>query len=966
MSKRRVLVGRELELSAFDDLLGSLDAGDGAVVMVSGEPGVGKTALIGEVLARARSRGHKTLSARASEFERDLPFVAFVDALKDAVASLAPAQHRLVGGKQMALLAEVFPSLAPDLAVAAHRPDPDERHLVLRAIHELLESLAEERPLLFALDDLQWADPASLDLVCRLLHRGLNGRALVLLASRPGQSEPRLNAAVGQAERHGQAIRFELGPLSAADAKELLGEEVDPALAESLYRESGGNPFYLEQLAIASRGRGLEVAHGPESVSSLSWVPQCVSLAITSELADLLPLARLLLQGAAVAGDPFELELAAKTAGLAEHDALGDLDELLQHDLIRPTNLARHFSFRHPIVRRAIYEAAGAGWRLRAHGHAAAVLEARGAPATARAHHIEHSARVGDTASAAILVQAGQELMWRSPASAAHWFEVGVNLTPERKETLELRLGLMAQHAIALGLAGEIKRGRDETRRFLALAPPEPDNLRQLITLACAGFDLLLGNQADARNLLVDELARLPDQLGRQAAQLKYELACTYYFDANWLAMRHWSREALAADCRGMVRVGSLSASALAEFNLGNLDDAQQSVAEAADIFNRLADKKLAARPGVIMLLAQAELHTERLADLVQHTRRWIVISRASGQRLMTVSALAAQAHALAVMGRVPQLTVVAEVATETALLSASDLLLSTAMGMQAFASVLIGDFHSALRLTELAHRAELGPANPPSWVVRIVRARALLELGEPVCCREQLTDLEGKPSFPPIPVLDGHAYEVLVAAEIALGNVTRAEEFATRSAESAQRLRTNLPLALAQRTLALVALTRGKIDEAATAAFQSYEAAERAGAQVEAARSQRLAGSAISASGDRTAAIATLQAAHATLLACGALHDSNQTAKELRRLGRAVPRSSPKRHGETNMFGLTEREREVLEQVASGKTNREIAERLFLSPRTVDRHVARIFEKLNVHSRAAASSIFARNQTSP
>jgi DNA-binding CsgD family transcriptional regulator/tetratricopeptide (TPR) repeat protein len=956
---RRSLVGRESELGAFDALLGSLDAGDGAVVVVSGEPGIGKTALVDEVLVRGRSRGHRTLSARASEFERDLPFAAFADALADAVESLAPARRGSIDGGQLALLVNVFPSLGACLSGPPHKADPDERHLVLRALHGLLELLADERPFVLALDDLQWADPASIDLICRLLHRGVSGRALVLLASRPGQSEPRLNAVVADAERHGQAIRLELGPLGASDARKLLGDEIDPTLAESLYSESGGNPFYLEQLAIASRG---QAAPGEVPEAILSWVSQRVSAAIRSELDDLSSSAKVLLQGAAVAGDPFEPALAAETAGLAERYALGDLDELLQRDLIRATDSPQRFCFRHPIVRRAVYEAAGAGWRIEAHRRTAAVLETRGAPAAARAHHIERSAQIGDAAGAAILVQAGQELMSRSPASAAHWFEIGLSLTPERDENLELRLGLIAQRAIALGLAGQIETGRDETRRFLALAPPNPGELRQLITVACVGFNTLLGNHADARSVLVDELARLPDQLGLQAAELRYELATTYFFEADWRALRHWASEALAADCQGMTRVGSLAVLALAEFNLANLDRAHRPVLEAAHMFDGLTDNEVAAHSGVAIFLAQAEIHTERLADAVQHIQRSIVISRASGQRLMTVGLLAVQAQALGIMGRVRELTVVAEAATETALLSSSDMLLSMAMGVRAFASVLDGDLRAALRFAERGSAA-LGPTSPVSWSGRLMLATALLNMGEPARCREQLTGPDGELKLPPIPFFEGIAYGLLVDAEIALGDLAMAEELTSRSLESAKRLGTNLPLALADRALAQVALERGDTRAALTAALRSCEAAERAGALVEAARSRALVGRAIAAGGDRLGAVAVLQAAHASLLSCGALRDSDQAARELRRLGRVVPRSGGARQGRRDVLGLTVREREVMERVTVGETNREIAEGLFLSPRTVDRHLARVFEKLDVHTRAAAASIFVRSR---
>jgi DNA-binding NarL/FixJ family response regulator len=523
----------------------------------------------------------------------------------------------------------------------------------------------------------------------------------------------------------------------------------------------------------------------------------------------------------------------------------------------------------------------------------------------------------------------------------------------------------MVQHAIASGLAGQIEAGREEARRFLALAPSESSKLRQRVTIICVGFDTLLGKHADGRRLLRGELLRLPDQLGRQAAELKYELASTYFFDADWSAVRRWSSEALAADCRGMARVGSLATLAMAEFSLANLDHAKRSAAEAAQLFDDLTDDEVAARPGVSVFLTLAETHVERLASAVDHSERAIAISRTSGQRLMTIGLLAMQAQALAVMGRVPQLAAVADAATETALLSTSDMLLSMAMGIRAFGSFLAGDLPSALRFAEHSAGTALGRASPLSWGVRGLLAWVLLEMGEPGLCREQFTGPDGEPRLPTMPFFEGRAYELLTATEIALGNLKQAEVLAGRSAESAQRLGSNLPLALAQRALALVSLERGDHQTAITVALHSSEAAERAGAHVEAARGQLLAGRAIVASGDRPAAVATLQAAHTTLLTCGALHESDQAAKELRRLGRAIPRSN-NQHSQPNVLGLTEREREVMERVAAGKTNREIAGALFLSARTIERHLARIFEKLDVHSRAAASSAFTRASNHP
>src|SRR5438874_70523 len=241
-SRRRRLVGRGAELEELGLLLDGLGRGKNGAVYVTGEPGIGKTSLIAEVLVRADERGYRTLSGRAAEFESDVPFAVFVDALERPLASLG---HEGLGlsDAEIERLASVFPSLAPTSARQRAVGSADERHYLLRTLRSLLGRLAEERPLVLALDDLHWADAASVDLVCHLLHRGLEGPVLLVLASRPARSESRLLTALEEAERHDIGRRVELAPLSAPQAEELLVDQLEPALREALYRESGGNPF---------------------------------------------------------------------------------------------------------------------------------------------------------------------------------------------------------------------------------------------------------------------------------------------------------------------------------------------------------------------------------------------------------------------------------------------------------------------------------------------------------------------------------------------------------------------------------------------------------------------------------------------------------------------------------------------------------------------------------------------------
>jgi DNA-binding CsgD family transcriptional regulator/tetratricopeptide (TPR) repeat protein len=743
-----------------------------------------------------------------------------------------------------------------------------------------------------------------------------------------------------------------------------MGPNLNVGLRRALYRASGGNPFYLEQLTAAARNGASGDRWDGEIAGA--GVPTLVCAAIQDELRALSEQARTMSRGAAVLGEPFEPDLAAETAGIEAGDALEVLDALLDSDLIRPADVPRRFRFRHPIVRSAVYEAAGAGWRLAAHRRAAAALAARGAPAAARAHHVERSARAGDEDAIAVLSQAGNEAALHAPASAARWWDAALHLIPERSETLERRAELLGRRATALGVAGYLEESREALRVFLRLGPPRRTSLRLQTTVLAAILDEVLGRCQSARRLLKDELAGLPNQHSAEAAELQREIAFTWFLDADWTATGEWARRSLAAECDGMVRVGALSALALAEYGLGDIDQARRPVSQAAALFDGLTDEALTAHhPGIqgVTWLGRAEVCAERFDDAVRHLERALAISHARGQRHLTVAMLAVQGQALALSGRVADLVDVAEAAVEAALLSASDAFLGWALALRCQANIETGDLHAAVRFGERGARAGSRRASPLAGTAPLQLASALLEIGEPKRCRDVLVTPDGKPDPPPFPVYEGFYYELLVRAELTLGHLELADELATRAEESARRLGLQIPLTQARRARAMVLLEQGEPREAAAQALASAEAAQRAGAPIEAGRSRILAGRALAVAGERDAAISTLHSAHSQLTGCGALRRTDEAARELRKLGRAVPRAGRDNPADPTALGLTAREFEVMEHLASGKTNREVADELFLSVRTVDRHVSRIFAKLGVSSRAAATSQYERTR---
>ena len=268
MSAAGDLVGRGRELAVLDRALDAVAAGGPRFLALVGEPGIGKTSVMERLSELASGRGWLVLAGRAAEFERELPFGVLVDALDDHLAMLDQRKLERAGGERLAELAAIFPSLdgppVPEGALQA------ERYRAHRAVQELLDGLAVGRPLLLSLDDLHWADQASLEVVASLLRRPPDGPVLLACSFRPAPAPAFLESALAAAEREGRAERVDLGPLTREDAAELLADIPEPSVRDAVFRISGGNPFYLSQLARLAIHQPVRAATGASSTRSPS------------------------------------------------------------------------------------------------------------------------------------------------------------------------------------------------------------------------------------------------------------------------------------------------------------------------------------------------------------------------------------------------------------------------------------------------------------------------------------------------------------------------------------------------------------------------------------------------------------------------------------------------------------------------------------------------------------------------
>ncbi|MBV9449115.1 MAG: AAA family ATPase [Streptosporangiaceae bacterium] len=953
------MIGREPERERLGQLLAGLTAGSASFAEVTGDPGIGKTSLLADLGTRAQASGRLALSGRAAEFGQEQPFGVMIDALDGYLAGLpAGFLARLrAGGTRVDLLAPVFPALGA-LTDPAAGPGlvSGERYQLYRAVRELLTALATPQGLVLLLDDLHWSSEPTTEMIAYLVRHPPRAPVLVVLAYRPRQASVQLVRALA-ADRYGTAIsRILLGPLSRRNADLLLGESIGPARRSALYDASGGNPFYLLALARLDHGqRGSPLGDAPADVAEL---PAQVQQAVLAEFAALSAPARLALQAAAVAGDPFLPERVAEIARLTERDVLRAIDEAVAHDLARPGDTPRRFGFRHPLVRHVVYQSIGPGWRLAAHRRAVAALERADAPPMARAPHVEQVAQADDDAAIQTLLDAARDAEGRAPAAAARWLQAVLRLHDDGGHAPP-RLELLWQLARAQGTAGQLRESRDSLRELLMLLPPDLPAARARAVTFCARLERLLGRHADARALLLGELDRLPDQDSAERAELQLELASGSMMRGEFAANSVWARRAL----QGAREHGNQPVYASALAFLAMADFSAQDQARTAAVLDEAA-AVVDAAPGIevvryldaLMWLAWSELNFERYHAAVDHLDRALTAVRGAGQAAMLPLLLSCRSDALWWLGRLPEAAACCEDAVDAALFSGSDELYTVALAAQAWIATWTGDLDLALRASDEAV-AVAGPLG--QWfptLAGITRALPRLLTGDAAGCVDLIVGSAGGPGLEALdPWQRVSWFEVLVRAELARGNIAQAATWADRAEEAAAGLGLPCRSGVAMLARAQV-LACSDPSAAARLALAAAAAFDRAGSPIHTGRAQLIAGATLS---DPVLARAELRRAQACFAACGAPLMHRRAVREQRRLAARVPRGDRDRLG-IGLSALTPRELEVAGLVREGRGNREIAQHLRVSVKTVEKHLSSIFSKIGVSSRAAVAAALA------
>jgi DNA-binding CsgD family transcriptional regulator len=905
------LVGREQEAARLGTFLAGVADGPSALV-IEGEPGIGKTALFEATLARAT--GVSVLRARCAEPEAGLAYAGLGDLLggvtEPVLAGLPRPQRRAV---------EVV------LGRVEVGRDPVEPQMVGRATLAVLETLAASAPVLVAVDDVQWLDAASARALTFAVRRLGSLVPVGVLVTKRGVNGP-LPLGLDEALPPERRERLLVGPLDPRDLELLVEERLASPLSRALRRRvaavAGGNPLYALELAAAQRLAG-------RSQDDLLGLPAQLEELLADRLGRLPTEAIEPLAAVASLANP----TVALINGVLGAPAGAGLDAALDAGVLLVGEGRLRFS--HPLVAVAASARLAPSARRKLHARLAATLT----DPEERARHLVLAADGPDVAVAAAVEQGAERARARgAPEVAAELAEAAVRLTPaEQVEDLRRRRIAAGYHRVA---AGEISRGQAHLAAALEEAPPGPvqTDLRWRLGM------LLLSDGDLGRAVELLETA-LAESRGDQAlhAIVARRLAGVYYWHGRFgEAVRLMRLAVELAQALGDPRaqLDALTMGVFAFLMAGELPE---------DLPARL--EQLAGTSGPLqphedpqLGLAMVDLAS---GDAASAARRMQEVYRRAvdeGDELALALVPAQLAQVELVRGRWQRAQGWAEEALRTTKRLARPFAL--AQGLLAAATV---DAHLGKPETVRAAAAELvDQAERTGLVPFVLEGRAVLgfvalsqgdaraahaELG-PVL--ERLSDLGVRE-----PIVVRLVWTELDAL-IELGELDQAAALASELEARGRALDRPFALVTAARAHGRIHAARGDLDAALARLEQALGEHDRLGWPFERARTQLVLGMVLRRGKHKRAARQTLEEAATVFDQLGSRLWSAKTEAELARIGGRPPRT-----GE-----LTPTERRVAELVTQGHTNREVADLLFLSVKTVAAHLTSAYAKLGVRSR--------------
>jgi DNA-binding CsgD family transcriptional regulator/tetratricopeptide (TPR) repeat protein len=912
----RTIRGRDAELAALGELLDRVRSGSGAVLLIEGAAGMGKSRLLAE----------------GARMAQRMSFLASIGAAEpsESVAELAPLLRALFDGPE---------PLLGRAALSSLHAEPEQRYWRLQELQSLLERAAMDRPLLIFLDDLQWVDSGTAAALRALPPR----LALVpigwVLAMRPDQGPGYLRSAVEYLADVG-AGRIVLEPLSQAAvaqvASDVMGAEPDETVLR-MAREAGGNPFLLVELLEGLRQEELVRVDSGLATLTAQRVPDRVRASMRERLARMPESPRQIAIVAGSLGRTFSVSDLAQMLGVGPAFVLTPVEALIEAGILRERG--DKLSFQHDLIREAVRSACPPSARRALDRQAADVTLSRGALPVEVAIQLAASAEPGDEVAISTLLSAAEALATTDPGASADLSKRGLELAPEHHA---LRGPLVVQAAMSLHAAGRIEEAKafaDNAMRDVLPVSQEAD-----VRLGIAGMWLVSPDVRVHAGRGALKLDGLPEhQRLAHMTKLAYNLLAAG-------RMREANAALSEAEAAG-ARLDRVARFPLA-LSQGGLQYMDGHFAGALELFETVLRDEFAEAHGLDELLTRlwrsmVLLPLDRdddalatidgiIAESLKRGFAWFlhVAEITRGQMLLQFGRLDDAAAALS--GRFdPHGPPVVTVMDASGVVALGRLALHTGDGRQ-------------VRLTSEIARAMLDESTPgvrrhAAWLLSL---QATAD-GDPRRAHAWLSAMgEAERSHVLSRLwMDTADEPQIVRMALAVGDRELAESAVAEANRRAELSPDVLSLA------AIAAHAGGLLDgdsQKLSEAVSLFEGSLRSLAHAAAWEDLGLARQRQGTAGP---AIDALTQALVIFARAGATWDSARLRSRLRALGirRRVPAAE---RPATGWPALTKSELAVAQLVATGLTNREVAERLFVSPHTVNTHLRQVFAKLEVNSR--------------
>ncbi len=922
------LLEREWALASIDGCLAEAHAGSGRVVLIRANAGLGKTALLGRVVESARQHELQVLAARGSELEQGMPFGVARQLFENAVRDLGEREQRAVlsgaAAHARTLLGLASEGAGPDLLAVIH------------GLYWLAGNLSDHAPALLAIDDLQWADAQTVRWLNYMAGRIRDMPILLLVATRPPEANgEELSGLIGD------ELVVALEPLAVESVAEVIRSQFaragDAGFVKSCHEASGGNPFYLRELVRAAIADGIEPTD-----EQAARVPQLgsreVARSILVRLARRGPRARRLANAVAVLGSDSEIRHAATLSNLSIQEALDAWDTLASADVLMRS---QPLEFIHPIARTAVYNELAIGERTRAHRTAAEMLDHDGAPPRRVAMHALACEPSGDPRIVDWLRSAARDaLLSSTPDAAASYLNRALSEPPppESRAQVQFELGqaligvntAAAAAAFASAAVGSSGQSALLAHRWCGYSLAYAGRMRESIAsfdeaikLSGSGTELAT-HLCGTRDFYASWWADDPDRDGRQ--RRLQDLA------GSLEGASAGERRVLAAAAVNLAHTGAASAERAIELTRRasaagltwlDLEDGSETASAVGNTLTICDDPSAlglftdwlgeVSRQGWTINVGggyfQRAVIRFRRGELLEAEAdartSWEVISQL-GEAAATIYwwSAAVLLEVLIARGEFEE---------------ASELVESTGLGTKPL-EVVISPFPSVL-LGELA----LARDEVNAGVEMLLEAGAWLE--------QRGFD---NPSYIP--------WRVRVApALVAIGRASEARELIKPALQRARAF--GAPWALG------MALRAGGIVEQGVHGIellrQAVAVLEPSGCRVEHAHALLELGAALRRTNQRAEAREYLRASLDIAHRSGATPIANRAQQELSATG-----ARPRRAMLSGAESLTASERRVAELAASGMSNPEIAQALFVTRKTIESHLGHVYLKLDINSR--------------